>query len=476
MTTNEMIIAGGVILGLCVIALWQWRRSALRGGELAVQQERLQARDLEIQRLTQSLHDAESENKRALDEAMAYRESVTRLESDLKHESTRNEEKLELLTESREKMTLEFKNLANEILEDKSRRFTDSNKTSISEILKPLQEKIQHFEKRVEETYDKESKERFSLGREIQSLLELNHRLSEDAVNLTNALKGDNKAQGTWGEIILETILERSGLVRGREYEIQVSLKAEDGSRSQPDVIVHLPESKDIIIDAKVSLKAYEAFCSEGDAERKAEFLHQHTQSVRGHIKLLAGKDYQKLSGVNTLDFVLLFLPIEAAFSVAVQSDPDLFSSAFEKNILLVGPSTLLATLRIVQNIWRLAQQNENALVIAKQAGGLYDKFVGFLEDLEDIGKKLEATRLTYDKAHNKLHSGRGNLVARVETLKKLGANASKKIDSKLLTAAEADSAAELLGHDIPAEQSANDPPEPADDSIGTDDKKGKTS
>ncbi|MFM1896047.1 MAG: hypothetical protein RLZZ385_1121, partial [Pseudomonadota bacterium] len=256
---------------------------------------------------------------------------------------------------------------------------------------------------------------------------------------LTNALKGDNKAQGSWGEFVLEKILEKSGLQRGREYEVQVSMRAEDGSRSQPDVVVHLPESRDIVIDSKVSLKAYDAWCAEDDGDRKAEWLRQHVQSLRNHVKLLAGKDYQKLDGVNTLDFVLLFVPVEASFTLAAREDPQLFMEAFEKNIIIVVPSTLLATLRIIQNIWRLAQQDQNAHEIARQAGNLYDKFVAFVADLEDIGLKIEATRKSYDKAHNKLSSGRGNIVTRIENLRQLGARTAKRLDEGLLLASGAE-------------------------------------
>ncbi|HJN96145.1 MAG TPA: DNA recombination protein RmuC, partial [Gammaproteobacteria bacterium] len=303
-------------------------------------------------------------------------------------------------------------------------------------VLNPLQEKIKQFEKRVEETYDKESKERFSLAKEIKSLQELNSRISEEAVNLTNALKGDNKAQGSWGEFVLESILEKSGLVKGREYDVQVSLKAEDGSKSQPDVVVHLPESRDVIIDSKVSLKAWDAFCSSEDEENKADFLKQHVQSVRLHVKNLSGKGYQNLVGVNSLDYVLLFMPIEAAYSVVIQLDPELNQHAFERNIIFVGPTTLLTTLKTVHNLWRLVQQNQNANEIAKQAGNLYDKFVAFVGDLDEVGQRIDASKKSFDKAHNKLLSGRGNLIKRVENLKQLGAKTSKKHKTEVLGSA----------------------------------------
>ncbi|MBL4821530.1 MAG: DNA recombination protein RmuC, partial [Gammaproteobacteria bacterium] len=377
--------------------------------------------------------------------SIRLREQISRLQGDLSNEQRQFEEKLALLENAREQMNLQFKELANEILEDKSKKFTATNQENISQILKPLQEKIQHFEKRVEETYDRESKERFSLGQEIKRLQELNSRISEDAVNLTNALKGDNKAQGTWGEMILESILEKSGLVRGREYETQVSLKAVDGSRSQPDVVVHLPESRDIIIDAKVSLKAYEAYCNEDQPDQKTEYLKQHVQSMRNHIKLLSSKEYQNLMGVNSLDFVFLFMPIEASFSIAEQQDANLAHNAYEKNIIIIGPSTLFTTLRIVQNLWRQAQQNQNALEIASKAGALYDKFVGFVDDLEEVGGKIDATRKSYERAHNKLISGRGNLIGRVEKIKQLGAKTSKKHSDEVLQAADLEMQPETL-------------------------------
>ena len=241
----------------------------------------------------------------------------------------------------------------------------------------------------------------------------MNTRISEEAVNLTNALRGDNKTQGSWGEFVLESILEKSGLVRGREYEVQVSLKDDQGGNSQPDVIVHLPESRDLIIDSKVSLKAWDAYCSAQEELIKAEALKQHLTSIRSHIKLLSAKDYQNLTGVNSLDYVFLFMPIEAAYSAAIQQEPELFQFAFEKNIIFVVPTTLLTTLKTVQNLWRLAQQNKNANEIAEKAGALYDKFVTFIEDLDEIGSKIDSSKKSFEKAHNKLLSGRGNIVKR---------------------------------------------------------------
>ena len=354
------------------------------------------------------------------------------------------EEKLSLLNESREQLVITFKNLANEIFDDKSKKFTATNKESLNAVLNPLQERIQRFEKRVEETYDKESKERFSLAKEIENLQKLNTRISEEAINLTNALKGDNKAQGSWGEFVLESILEKSGLVKGREYEVQVSLKDEEGGKAQPDVIVHLPESRDIIIDSKVSLKAWDAYSAAKEESIKEEALKQHIASIRNHVKLLSSKDYQNLVGVNSLDYVFLFMPIEAAYSAALQEDPELFQFAFERNIIFVVPTTLLTTLKTVQNLWRLAQQNQNANEIAERAGALYDKFVAFVDDLDDVGHRIDASKKSFEKARNKLLSGRGNLVKRAESLKQLGAKTSKKQKVENLSSALDDESGSL--------------------------------
>ena len=341
------------------------------------------------------------------------------------------------LETAKQQMSLEFKNLANEIFEAKQTSFKEQSQTQLNSLLKPLGDKIKGFEKRIEDTYYKESRERFSLINEVKNLADLNARISKDAINLTNALKGESKTQGSWGEVILERVLEKSGLVKGREYEIQVSLHNDEGRRFQPDVIVKLPDGKDLIVDSKVSLVAYERYCSSEDIDETAKALKQHVLSIRQHIRQLGDKSYQKLSGVRTLDFVLLFIPIEAAFSVAVQEEGELFSEAFDKNIVLVAPSTLLTTLRTIQNIWRYEHQNTNAQEIAEKAGKLYDKFVGFVADLDDVGMKLVAAQSAYDNAQKKLISGRGNLVTRVEALKSLGAKTNKSLPKKVLESSD---------------------------------------
>lgn len=365
----------------------------------------------------------------------AQREQLIQAQTQLLQERRHNEEKLRTLQSNKDDLRQQFQLLATEVLDEKSRRLTENNQQGLNTLLQPLQEKISSFEKKVEETYSREARERFSLEKELRNLQALNLRLSDDAVNLTRALKGDNKTQGNWGEFILSSILEASGLTEGREYETQRTLSAsqphaaDEGrqSRSQPDVLIYLPDNRQVIVDAKVSLTAYERYCSaETDDDRKM-FLQQHVLSLKTHIRQLSEKRYQNLPQLNSLDFVLLFMPVEPAFSLALQHDSNLFNSAFEHQIVLVGPSTLLATLRTIQNIWRYEHQSRNAQDIANRAGALYDKFVNFAEDMDELGKKIDTTRRSYDAAMNKLQSGRGNLVSRAENLRELGARASKQ-------------------------------------------------
>ena len=437
---NVRIMNSPVIIVLCVLTVilvgllvWALRQSQqLKLVELS-SREKLLAKEAELGSVIQSLHNSENQSAALRIDLQSLREHKAKLETSLEMEKSQHTKDLSFLNESKEQMGEAFENIANKIFDDKSKKLVDNNKESLSTVLNPLQDKIRQFEKRVEDTYDKESKERFSLAKEIRQLQEMNAQISEDAVNLTNALKGDNKAQGNWGEMILETLLENSGLVKGREYEVQVSLQSTEGGKFQPDVVVHLPESRDIIIDSKVSLKAWDAYCSADDADEKAGFLKQHVQSVRSHVKGLSGKDYQNLAGISTLDYVLLFMPIDAAYSVAIQNDPGLSQYAFEKNIVFVSPTMLLMTLKLAQNLWRLDQQNRNAVEIAEKAGALYDKFVNFVTDLEDVGARIDSSKKSYDKAHNKLQSGTGNLIRRVEDLKTLGAKTSKKLEHEAL-------------------------------------------
>ncbi len=432
-----VLLVALVLLGATAAALFVVMRQLQRGRVAeAAASERLQAREAELSVLRSEFAQLQLDYQSLGTNLQNAREENATLRANLDFERKRLEETQTFVNESKVQLAAAFKNIANEIFDDKSQKFKESNRESLVAVLSPLQEKIQRFEKQVADSYQKESNERFSLKREIENLQALNSRISEDAVNLTNALKGDNKAQGNWGEFVLESLLEHSGLVKGREYEVQVSLKAEDGSKSQPDVVVHLPESRDLIIDSKVSLKAWDALTSATEESERGEQLKLHLLSIRNHIKALSAKDYQNLIGVNTLDYVVLFMPIEAAFSVALQQDGELFQFAFERNIIIVGPTTLLTTLKTVQNLWRLVQQNQNAAEIATQAGNLYDKFVGFVADLEEVGSRIDASKKSFDKAHNKLHTGRGNLVRRVEVLRELGAKTSKKQSSELVSSA----------------------------------------
>ena len=371
--------------------------------------------------------------EKARAESTSFREKISVLQTTLQEQSRQHEEKLGMLERASEKMNKEFSVIAREIFDSRQKRYKEESKEQISSLLNPLQERIKEFEKRIEDTYSNESRERFSLTKELKNLQDLNTKISNDAINLTNALKGESKTQGTWGEIILERVLEKSGLQRGREYEVQVALRDEQGRKRQPDVVVHLPEGKNIIIDAKVSLTAYERYCSAEEESEKQEALRQHVHSLRRHLRGLGEKEYQRLEGSHTLDFVLLFVPVEAAFTVAVQYDGDIFSDGFEKNIVIVSPSTLLATLRTIQNIWRYEKQNRNAQEIANRAGALYDKFVGFVSDIETIGLRIDSAQTAYTDAYKKLTSGKGNLVKRAEGMRELGIKVGKKLPRNLV-------------------------------------------
>lgn len=397
------------------------RDEALRHAHAAAQAE--------LQRMTEALTRL----------AVRERELVTLLEQE-KHQ---HEEKLALLGQAREELSNQFKALASDILEEKSKRFAEQNQQSLGNLLSPLHERIQGFGKLVQDTYDKDSKERLTLENELKRLREMNDRLGQDALALTRALTGgNNKAQGTWGEMVLEKVLEASGLTRDREYRVQVSdtLDTDDGTRRyQPDVVIDLPDRKQLVVDSKVSLNAYVRYTAAvDDAEREAE-LKAHIAALRAHIRTLSEKRYQDLYQLNTLDFVFMFVPVEPAYLLAVQHDMDLFNEAFERRIMIVGPSTLLATLRTVESIWRYEHQNQNALEIARQGGALYDKFVGFVDTLEKLGKQIDAARDCYGKAMGQLRDGRGNLMNRAESLRQLGAKTSKQLAGHHLLALDGD-------------------------------------
>ncbi len=394
--------------------------------ELIVSEDRLQIKTGALEATESELREAREKNE-MLGQQLARAEAEYRsLEEKL---STQKAEMEEL----QKRFTIEFENIAHKILKRNTEEFTASNQKNISEILAPLKEKIVNFEKKVEETYEKGLKDQTDLRAELKKLYELNARISEEANNLTRALKADSKKMGNWGEVILERILERSGLTLGQEYEKQFSTENAEGRKIQPDIIVNLPDRKHIIIDSKVSLVAYEQLVNADNDEERARLVKAHIASVRAHIKGLSEKHYFSAKDLNTPDFVLLFVPIEASFSVAVQEDKELFSYAWDNKVVIVSPSTLLATLRTIASIWKQENQARNALEIARQGGALYDKFSGFVDDMLRIGNNLDTTRKSYDAAMNKLSTGRGNLLNATQRLKELGAKTTKEIPQHLL-------------------------------------------
>ncbi|MFV1983764.1 MAG: DNA recombination protein RmuC, partial [Thiohalomonadales bacterium] len=372
----------------------------------------------------------EKENQKLISN---YNAEISELKTRLEEQAKQNKENLKQLEEANSRMIIEFENLANKVLDNQSKKFTEQNKNNINQVLDPLRQQLGEFKKKVEDVYDKETKDRISLFHEIKGLKELNSKISEDAINLTNALKGESKTRGNWGEVILERVLEASGLKKGREYDAQDSYRSEEGKLYYPDVIVHLPDKKDVVIDSKVSLNAYDRYFSADDDLSRQTALDEHISSIRNHIKELSSKNYDDLIGVNSLDMVLMFVPIEPALILAFESDEQLFHEAFSLGIFLVSPSTLTMNLQIIHNMWRYEYQNKNTLEIAKRAGDLYDKFVGFVEALNDIGDKIDKAQESYQTASNRLVSGKGNIVSRTEALKKLGAKTKKSIPDNLL-------------------------------------------
>ncbi len=364
------------------------------------------------------------ENNRATkaEEALATQQSLNLIQQ-------QNLEKLH------QQFTLEFSSIANKLLEEKSAKFTLQNQHNLDTILNPLKANIKAFEEKVEKVYQTEAAERSQLKGVIFQLMDQSKQIQTDANNLTRALKGDNKKQGNWGEVILERVLESSGLVKDREYVIQKSINNGEGDRFQPDVIINLPDEKNLIVDAKISLVAYEKMANAETEEDKVLFLRQHIVSIKAHIDGLSSKNYQHLYSINSPDFVLLFIPIEASFSATVQADTEIFNYAWNKRVVLVSPTTLLATLRTIASIWKVDRQNKNVFEIAEEAGALYDKFVGFLGDMEKIGKYIDQSQKAYQDAFKKLQYGSGNLISKAEKIKKLGAKtkSSKQIDSKFL-------------------------------------------
>lgn len=419
--------------------------SKLRHSQQLSEEQRENSRYQE--RLAQSLHNLESakKQKEELQQEIKFlqqeKEGLITKSSSLEEQLKNLQEKLKdnktELEQLQEKFTKEFENLANKILDEKSTKFTIQNKENIKNILEPLEKKIQSFEKKVSDSDEKRAGFQSALKTQLEHLKQLNQQMSKDTLNLTKALKGDSKSQGNWGELVLERVLEKSGLEKDREYFVQQSFVNPQGKRVLPDVVIHLPDHKKMIIDSKVSLTAYEQFINEEDESLKSAYLKEHLNSLKRHIEQLSEKKYEDLYEIESPDFVLLFVPIETAFAVATNEDPSLYNKAFEKNIVIVTPATLLATLRTIDTMWNNEKQQRNAIEIARQAGALYDKFHGLLNDLIGVGKKIEASKTEYSNAMNKLFEGRGNLISSVEKLKKMGAKAKKSIPEKILDRAQ---------------------------------------
>ncbi len=361
---------------------------------------------------------------------------LTKLDADFKNLQQKNNEQKAEVENLQEKFTKEFENLANKILDEKANKFTELNRENIKSILNPLQEKIQHFEKKVEDTHKESIGHHASLKEQILGLKDLNQQMSKETLNLTKALKGDSKLQGNWGELVLERVLEKSGLEKDREYFVQQSFVTEDGSRVLPDVVINLPDNKKMIVDSKVSLTHYERFVNEEDTTLQQQYLKEHVNSIKRHVEQLGDKNYHDLYKIESPDFVLLFIPIEPAFAVALNEDNSLYNKAFEKNIVIVTPTTLLATLRTIDTMWNNEKQQKNAIEIARQAGALYDKFHNLMADLTGVGKDMDRAKSNYSAAMNKLFEGKGNLITSVEKIKKLGAKAKKSLPEAIVNKA----------------------------------------
>ncbi|WP_426484038.1 DNA recombination protein RmuC [Flavobacterium sp. 2] len=401
-------------------------------------QQQLQKEQLEMERNNFQkqiqLINAEKENIRTEKDSLAIQ--LSKKEVDFENLWERHKEQKVEITELQEKFTKEFENLANKILEEKSAKFTEQNSENMKSILLPLQDKIQGFEKKVEQTHKESIDYHAALRQQIIGLSEMNAQMSKETLNLTKALKGDTKMQGNWGELVLERVLEKSGLEKGREYEVQQSFTNTEGSRVLPDVVINLPDGKKMIVDSKVSLVAYEKWVNEESELLKIDFLKEHVSSIKRHVEQLGNKNYHDLYQMESPDFVLLFIPIEPAFAIALNEDATLYNRAFDKNIVIVTPTTLLATLRTIDSMWTNQKQQENAFEIARQAGALYDKFEGFVSDLVRIGNKIKDTKTEYESAMNKLVDGKGNLISSVERLKKMGAKAKKSLPENIIARA----------------------------------------
>ena len=430
----------GLIVGILLMLLFGRKKQHQETGlvndleiKLAVENERLENKTSQINELKEKVEQQESSYYQQQKVTEIDKVKIAELQTLLEDERKLTHEKIALLEKAEENMTTAFENISTRIIEEKSKKFTEQNKQNIGEILNPLREQLGDFRKKIEDVYDKETRDRVSLFNEITSLKSLNEQMSKDAINLTRALKGESKTRGNWGEVILQRVLEDSGLKNGREYEAQESYRDKHGKLFYPDVVVHLPDNKDVVIDSKISLNAYEKFCSSEDSEEQKQALTEQLNAIRTHVSDLEDKNYDELVKINSLDMVLMFVPIEPALMLAFEQDNNLYHDAFKRGIILVSPTTLHMTLRIIHNMWRYEYQNKNAQEIAKRAGDMYDKFVGFVDALEDVGDKLDKAQSAYQTAHNRLVDGKGNLVGRAEAIRKLGLQTNKKLDKAIV-------------------------------------------
>jgi DNA recombination protein RmuC len=436
--TQFIFIVAALVIGLFLgIFFGKQLFSANSKSEKASLEEKVKGLLQQIEQLKNQIAQTVQERENIRSEKEALTIQLSKKETDFENLWERNKEQKEEVEKLQEKFTKEFENLANKILDEKTSKFTEQNKENLKNILSPLQDKIQLFEKKVEDTHKESIDYHAALRQQILGLSKMNEQMSKETLNLTKALKGDSKMQGNWGELILERVLEKSGLEKGREYEVQQSFVTEEGNRVFPDVVINLPDGKKMVVDSKVALTAYERYINDEDEEDKAQHLKEHVLAIKRHVDQLSEKNYHDLYQMESPDFVLLFIPIESAFAIALNEDTSLYNKAFEKNIVIVTPSTLLATLRTIDSMWTNQKQQENALEIARQAGALYDKFEGFVSDLVKIGKKMDEAKVEYQGAMNKLVDGSGNLVSRVENLKKMGAKAKKALPENIINRAE---------------------------------------
>ncbi|MEX6625722.1 DNA recombination protein RmuC [Tenacibaculum salmonis] len=436
MNTSILIASSTLLFGFIIGNLL----SKLKAKQLTTDLEKeLTGLKINVSNLETHKEDIQNHLNEALKEKEIVSTQLVIKKEELKNFQLKFNENKEEVTKLQDKFTKEFENLANKILEEKSTKFTAQNKENIDNILNPLHEKIKTFEDKVDKTHKESIDYHAALRQQIVGLREMNLQMSKETINLTKALKGDNKIQGNWGELVLERVLEKSGLEKGSEYFVQQSFINDEGKRVLPDVVIHLPNNKKMIIDSKVSLKAYEEFVNtEDDDIRKEQFLKQHINSLSRHVEQLSEKKYEDIYKVESPDFVLLFIPIEPAFAIALNQDNSLYNKAFEKNIVIVTPTTLLATLRTIDTMWNNEKQQQYALEIARQAGALYDKFYGLLQDLIGIGKKIDAAKGDYNSAMNKLVDGTGNLINRIEKIKKMGVKTKKSLPDSILNRAQA--------------------------------------